>query len=87
MELPTPLQRLQVTADRVVDARGIACPGPLLEAKRGILLVRVGQVMEVISSNEETNIDVPAWAGKVGHTYLGTVRENGVWRIFVRRNK
>jgi len=44
-------------------------------------------VVEIISSNEETNIDVPAWAWKVGHAYLGTIKENGVWRIFVRRAK
>ena len=37
--------------------------------------------MEVISSNEETNIDVPAWAEKVGHTYLGTLKEDGALRI------
>jgi tRNA 2-thiouridine synthesizing protein A len=74
-------------ADKVVDARGMACPGPMLEAKRGILLVPVGGVLEVISSNEETAIDVPAWAWKVGHTYLGAFLEAGAWRIFVRRNK
>ena len=84
--MPTPAQGLPV-ADRVVDARGVACPGPLLEAKRGILLVPVGGVLELISSNEETNIDVPAWAWKMGHIYLGTIHEAGIWRIFVRRNK
>jgi TusA-related sulfurtransferase len=86
MAVPAPAQQLP-SADRVVDARGIACPGPLLEAKRGILTVPIGGVMELLSSNEETNIDVPAWAGKVGHTYLGTIRESGLLRIFVRRNK
>ena len=74
-------------ADKVLDARGMACPGPLLEAKRGITTVPVGSVIEVISSDIETNIDVPAWAGKVGHVYLGTIHENGVWRIFVRRTR
>ena len=87
MAMPTPIPPTPAPADRVVDARGMACPGPLLEAKRGILLVPVGGVMELISSTEETNIDVPAWAGKVGHAYLGTVRENGELRIFVRRGK
>ena len=86
MAMVSPTQRLPF-ADRVVDARGIACPGPLLEAKRGILLVPIGGVLEVISSNEETNVDVPAWSAKVGHTYLGTIRENGYLRIFVRRGK
>ena len=84
--MSTPTQELPA-ANRVVDARGMACPGPLLEAERGILLVPVGGVLELTSSNEDTNIDVPAWAGKVGHTYLGTVRESGFLRIFVRRNK
>jgi TusA-related sulfurtransferase len=74
-------------ADKTVDARGMACPGPLLEARRGITLVPVGGVLEVISSNEETNVDVPAWATKVGHVYLGTVRDSGFLRIFVRRMK
>lgn len=87
MGLSPPLHRLPVPADQVFDARGMACPGPLLIAKRGILEAPVGGVMEVISSNEETNIDVPAWAEKVGHTYLGTINESGTWRIFVRRNK
>lgn len=86
MGQPTYVPRLP-SADLVVDARGIACPGPLLEAKRGIVRVRVGGVMEVLSSNEETSIDVAAWAEKVGHTYLGTNCENDTWRIFVRRNK
>ena len=73
--------------DRTFDARGMACPGPLLEARRGILEIPVGGVMELIASNEETNIDVPAWAEKAGHTYLGTIKESGTFRIFVRRIK
>jgi TusA-related sulfurtransferase len=77
----------RLKADKVFDARGMACPGPLLEAKRGIVAVPVGAVIEVISSDEATNLDVPAWAWKVGHVYLGTIKENGVWRIFVRRSK
>ena len=79
------LQGLKV--DKTVDARGTACPGPLLEAKRGIAGVPLNGVMEVLSSDEATNIDVPVWAGKVGHTYLGTIEADGVWRIFVRRAK
>ncbi len=74
-------------ADRVVDARGVACPGPLLEAKRAMTAVPMHGVMEVLSSDEGTNTDIPLWAKKVGHEYLGTIAEAGVWRIFVRRGK
>jgi tRNA 2-thiouridine synthesizing protein A len=70
-----------------IDARGTACPGPLLEAKRGMASVPVGGVMEVLSSDEGTNQDVPLWSNKVGHEYLGSIEEPGYWRIFVKRGK
>ena len=80
------LKSLQV--DKVVDARGTACPGPLLEAKRAMADVpRDGGILEVLSSDEGTNEDIPLWAKKVQHEYLGTIEEAGYWRIFVRRGK
>jgi TusA-related sulfurtransferase len=73
--------------DKVVDARGVACPGPLLEAKRNVATVPMRGVMEVISSDIGTTEDVPLWAKKVGHEYLGTVADAGVWHVYVRRSK
>ena len=79
------LKKLQV--DKQVDARGTACPGPLLEAKRAMASVPTGGILEVLSSDEGTNQDLPLWSKKVGHEYLGTIEEAGYWRIFVRRGK
>jgi len=76
-----------LTADQIVDARGTACPGPLLEAKRGMAGVPVGGTMEVLSSDEGTMDDIPMWCKKIGHEYLGVLEEPGYWRIFVRRGK
>lgn len=77
----------EIKVDKVVDARGTACPGPLLEAKRAIASVPMRGVLEVLSSDEGTTVDIPLWAKKVGHEYLGTVAEGGVWHIYVRRGK
>ena len=76
-----------LTPDKEVDARGVACPGPLLEAKRGITAVPVGGVMEVLSSDASTKNDLPRWAAKIGHEYLGTIEDAGFWRMFVKRAK
>ncbi len=70
-----------------VDARGSACPGPLLEAKKGIGKVKVGEILEILSNDVGTRTDVPAWAGKVGHEYLGLLEVDGYDKHFVRRNK
>ena len=73
--------------DKTVDARGTACPGPLLEAKRAIAGVALGGVLEVMSADSGTNEDIPLWSKKVGHEFLGTVEEAGYWRLVVRRKK
>ncbi|MCF8045577.1 MAG: sulfurtransferase TusA family protein, partial [Desulfarculaceae bacterium] len=70
-----------------VDARGSACPGPLLEAKKGIAKVKVGEVLEILSNDSGTRSDVPAWAGKVGHEYLGFLEVDGYDKHFITRNK
>jgi tRNA 2-thiouridine synthesizing protein A len=71
----------------VVDARGCACPGPLLEAKKGIGKVRVGEVLEILSNEPNTKIDIPIWAKKVGHDFMGHLPADGYDRIFVVRRK
>ena len=76
-----------VTIDKKVDARGTACPGPLLEAKRAMVEVPLKGIMEVLSSDASTNKDIPKWAEKIGHEYLGTIEDAGYWRILVRKGK
>lgn len=76
-----------VTADKVIDARGTACPGPLLEAKKAIGQVKVAQVLEIKSNDKGSRKDISAWAGKIGHEFLGIVEAEGYDRLFVRRKK
>ncbi len=76
-----------ITAQDTVDARGSACPGPLLEAKKGIAKVKVGEVLEIYSSDEGTRNDIPVWARKVGHEYLGYLQTDGYDKLYVRRKK
>ncbi len=76
-----------ITAAKVIDARGAACPGPLLEAKKGMGTVPVGSVIEIWSSDPVTKTDIGAWAGKVGHEFLGHLTAQGYDRVFVRRGK
>jgi tRNA 2-thiouridine synthesizing protein A len=76
-----------MTVNKTVDARGTACPGPLLEAKRAMAAVPMGGIMEILSSDAGTREDIPLWAKKVGHEFLGDVEEAGYWRLFVKRGK
>jgi len=76
-----------IETTKVVDARGSACPGPLLEAKKGIGTIKVGEVLEIWSADARTKEDIPKWAKKVGHEFLGSVLADGYDRIFLKRLK
>jgi tRNA 2-thiouridine synthesizing protein A len=76
-----------VEAAKVIDARGAACPGPLLEAKKGMAGVPVGSVIEIWSTDPATKNDIGAWSAKVGHDFMGVVEADGYDRVFVTRRK
>ena len=77
------LRELQV--DKTIDARGMACPGPLLEAKKSMTEVPDNGILEVLSSDEGTNNDIPMWSKKMKYEVLGIVEEAGFWRLFVKK--
>jgi TusA-related sulfurtransferase len=76
-----------IKAAKVVDARAMSCPGPLLEAKKGIATVKVGEVLEIWSGDPNTKNDMPRWCQKVSHEFLGVLPGEGYERIFIRRAK
>ncbi len=76
-----------IVAASTIDSRGSACPGPLLEAKKGIGKVKVGEVLEIYSNDDGTRVDLKAWATKVGHEYLGYKEADGYDIHFVTRKK
>ena len=76
-----------LTAAKTVDARAMACPGPLLEAKKSIGTVQVGEVLEIWAGDSNTKNDMPRWCKKVGHEYLGDLVADGYERLFIKRMK
>ncbi len=74
-----------LTVGKSVDARGTACPGPLLEAKKAIATINSGDIMEILSADEGTKKDIPKWANKKGHEFLGIVEEPGYYKIYMKK--
>lgn len=70
---------------RSIDARGMACPGPLMELIGAIRQGQVGDVYEVISSDEGSKSDIPAWVEKARHELVEVVPEDGFARFIVRK--
>ncbi|MDP3437784.1 MAG: sulfurtransferase TusA family protein [Bacteroidales bacterium] len=73
------------TVAKSVDARGTACPGPLLAAKKAIGEIESGEIMEILSADEGTKHDIPRWCNKMEHDFLGMVEEDSFTRLFLKK--
>lgn len=76
---------MNVVVTKSVDARGTACPGPLLEAKKALGTIGSGDIMEILSADEGTKSDIPKWCSKQGHEFLGTIEENGYFKVYMKK--
>ena len=74
------------TSERIVlDARGSFCPGPLMELIVGIRQAKLGEIVEVWSSDQGSRKDIPFWVQKAGHELVSVVDEDGYTRFVVRK--
>jgi TusA-related sulfurtransferase len=74
-----------LSVNKQIDARGTACPGPLLAAKKAIGEIESGEIMEILSSDEGTKHDIPKWCEKMEHQFLGIVEEDSYSRLFMKK--
>jgi tRNA 2-thiouridine synthesizing protein A len=70
---------------RSIDARGMPCPGPLMSLIGAIREGSVDDVIEVLSSDEGSKTDIPAWVQKAGHELVEVVQEDGFARFVIRK--
>lgn len=74
-----------VQIDKSIDARGMACPGPLMNLIGAIRQGHVGDVIEVLSSDEGSKTDIPAWVTKAKQEMVEVVPEDGYARFVIRK--
>ncbi|MCA0986748.1 sulfurtransferase TusA family protein [Guptibacillus algicola] len=74
-----------IQTDHVLDAKGLACPMPIVKTKKTMKDLEPGVVLEVQATDKGSKADIKAWAEKVGHYYLGTVEEDDVLKHYLRK--
>jgi tRNA 2-thiouridine synthesizing protein A len=74
-----------INPDEVLDCVGLACPMPIYKTAIRIRELKPGLVLEVKSDDDGIEKDMPAWCKATGNEYLGLVKDNEEYRVFVRR--
>ncbi|MBW3657689.1 MAG: sulfurtransferase TusA family protein [Actinobacteria bacterium] len=56
--------------DTEVDARGLACPLPVIELARAVREAPVGALVRLAATDEAAEVDVPVWCRMQRHRLL-----------------
>ncbi|MBB6453140.1 TusA-related sulfurtransferase/rhodanese-related sulfurtransferase [Salirhabdus euzebyi] len=69
-----------------IDAKGLACPMPIVKTKKAMNNLEAGQVIEVLATDKGSKADIQAWSKSAGHQYLGTLEDGDVLKHYVRKS-
>jgi len=76
---------MELTVNKVLDAKGLACPMPIVKTKKEMNTLEPGQVMEIQATDKGSTADIKAWAESTGQQYLGTVTEGETLKHYLRK--
>ena len=71
--------------DRLLDARGLLCPMPVVRAAAEIRKLEDGQVLKVLATDRGAIADLPAWSADTGNPLLEWGEEDGSLVFWFRK--
>jgi TusA-related sulfurtransferase len=74
-----------IQIDRTLDARGLACPMPIVKTRDAMKHMAVGEVLAMLSDDPASDADMRTWARSTGHDLLEVRRSGVVYRFVVRK--
>lgn len=73
-------------ADHRLDTSGLACPLPILKAKKAMKTLKEGETLEVLATDPGAPLDFEAFCTATGHRLVETSEADGVFRFVIKHS-
>jgi tRNA 2-thiouridine synthesizing protein A len=71
--------------DVELDVRKLACPLPILRAKKSLAFMSSGQVLKIVATDKGSPRDFVDFCDKTGNELLSSTEESGEFIFLIRR--
>ncbi len=71
-------------ADKLVDAKGLNCPLPILRAKKTLKEVPAGGTLEVLATDPGSVADFASFCRMTGNELVESTSNDGVYRFLIK---
>ncbi len=76
---------MESTAAQTLDTKGLNCPIPILRAKKAIVALDAGDVLEVLATDPGAVKDFEAFSRATGHELIESSEDGGVFRFLIQK--
>lgn len=76
-----------MNAAKVLDAKGLACPMPIVKTKKAMKDVEAGEILEIHATDKGAKSDLTAWAKSGGHELLKHEEEDGLFKFWIQKGE
>ncbi|WP_262174873.1 sulfurtransferase TusA family protein [Saccharococcus sp. Marseille-Q5394] len=71
---------------KVLDAKGLACPMPVVRARKTMKEMETGEILEIFTTDKGSVADLTAWAKSSGHEMVDQKEEDtGVFTFWIKK--
>jgi tRNA 2-thiouridine synthesizing protein A len=70
---------------KVVDAKGLSCPMPVLLARRAADEVEAGNVIRIEATDAGSKSDIPSWTRDMGYEMIHSETEGPIYTFTIRK--
>ncbi len=71
--------------DKELDARGLACPLPIVKTRKALSDMASGQVLKVTATDSGSMADMAAFSEQTGNQLLSSSQEGSTYVFFLKR--
>lgn len=71
--------------DKELDARGLACPLPIVKTRKALNELTSGQVLRVVATDSGSVADMKAFSEQTGNELLSSSHEGGTYTFYLKR--
>jgi tRNA 2-thiouridine synthesizing protein A len=71
--------------DVELDVRQLACPLPILRAKKSLSAMSAGQVLRIVATDKGSPKDFVDFCSKTGNELLSSIEDSGEFIFLIRR--
>jgi len=78
---------IEIKPDVTIDCKGLNCPMPVLNMKKAVDKMEVGQILRMEATDQGSVNDVQAWAKRTGNEILESKQEGKIFIFYIKKNK